>query len=82
MVTTVNAAGKYGGWILPTRSLHNLSIALGSVMKKPWVVDGAVKVRDILHMTVTFNHDVIDGVPARRFVQDLASLIERGELGG
>ncbi len=78
LVTTVNAIGKSAGWILPTRSLHNLSIALGSITKKPWVVNSEVKVRDIMHMTVTFNHDVIDGVPARRFVENLVGLIEKG----
>ena len=81
LVTTVNATGRSGGWILPTRSLHNLSIGLGAIIKKPWVIDGKIKVRDILHLTVTFDHDVIDGVPARRFVQDLVSMIERGTGG-
>jgi hypothetical protein len=52
LMTPVNATGSSGGWILPTRSLHNLSIGLGSVTKKPWVVDGEIKVRDILHLTV------------------------------
>lgn len=80
LVTTVNATGNAAGWILPTRSLHNLSIALGSVTKKPWVVDGEVRIRDILQLTVSMNHDVIDGVPARRFVQDLAKRIESGQL--
>jgi hypothetical protein len=77
-VTTVNAIGKSSGWILPTRSMHNLSIALGTITRKPWVVDGTVQVREILNLTVAFNHDVIDGVPARRFMQDLVSQVERG----
>ncbi|HLO31707.1 MAG TPA: 2-oxo acid dehydrogenase subunit E2 [Anaerolineales bacterium] len=80
LLTTVNAAGRSAGWILPTRTLHNLSIALGSITKKPWVVGGEVKVRDILHVTITFNHDVIDGVPARKFVQDLTRQLESGCL--
>lgn len=77
MVTTVNATGNSAGWILPTRTMHSIAIAFGSVTKKPWVVDGKVAVRDIMHLTVTFDHDVIDGVPARRFVQDLVSHIEK-----
>jgi hypothetical protein len=81
LVTTVNAVGKSAGWILPTRSLHTLSIALGSVTRKPWVVDGAVAVREIMHVTVSLDHDAIDGVPARRFVQDLVRTIERGRIG-
>ena len=44
---------------------------------EPWVVDDTVQVREILNLTVAFNHDVIDGVPARRFMQDLVSQIEK-----
>lgn len=40
-------------------------------------MNGKVEVRDILHLTVAFNHDVIDGVPAQRFVKDLVRTIER-----
>ncbi|MBN2355028.1 2-oxo acid dehydrogenase subunit E2 [candidate division KSB1 bacterium] len=76
MVTTVNAIGNSPGWILPSRTIHNLAVSLGSISKKPWVVGGELAVRDILNLTVTFNHDVIDGVPARRFVQDLIRHIE------
>jgi hypothetical protein len=76
IVTTVNAIGGSSGWILPSRTMHNLALSLGSVSRKPWVVDGKLAVRDILSLTVTFNHDVIDGVPARRFIQDLVAAIE------
>jgi pyruvate/2-oxoglutarate dehydrogenase complex dihydrolipoamide acyltransferase (E2) component len=77
-VTTVNAIGKTSGWIVPTRSLHNLFFALGTITRKPWVVNDAVQVREILNLTVAFNHDAIDGVPARRFMQDLVGRIEKG----
>jgi len=77
MVTTVNVIGGSSGWILPSRTMHNLALSLGSISKKPWVVGGEVTVREILNLTVTFNHDVIDGVPARKFVQGLIEAIER-----
>jgi hypothetical protein len=76
MVTTVNAIGASSGWILPTRTMHNLTLSLGSISRKPWVVDGKLAVRDILNLTVAFDHDVIDGVPARKFVQDLVRQME------
>jgi hypothetical protein len=46
--------------------------------RKPWVIDDSVQVRKILNLTVAFNHDAIDGVPARRFMQDLVSQIAKG----
>jgi len=76
MVTTVSAVGNSSGWILPTRTMHNLARSFGSITRKPWVVNGEIAVRDILNLTVTFNHDVIDGVPARAFAQDLVRSIE------
>ena len=79
-VTTVNAIGRSAGWIIPTRNMHSIAISFGSITKKPWVVSGKVEVRDIMHLTVTFDHDVIDGVPARKFVQDLVNHIEKGIL--
>ena len=65
MLTTVNAIGKSAGWILPTRNMHSVAVSLGSITKKPWAVNGEVAIRDIMHMTITFDHDVIDGVPAK-----------------
>ena len=79
-VTTVNAVGRVSGWILPMRTMHNLLVAFGSVNKKPWVVNDGIAVREILDLTVAFNHEVIDGVPARRFIDDLVRHIEVGRL--
>ena len=80
MVTTVGGAGRTVGWILPTRSMHNLQISIGSITRKPRVADGKVVVRDVMHLTVGFNHDVIDGVPARQFMDDLVRHVEKGDL--
>ena len=80
MVTTISAIGKSAGWIIPTRNMHSIAISFGSITKKPWIYNGDVAVREIMHLTITFDHDVIDGVPARRFVQDLVSCIEKGIL--
>jgi pyruvate/2-oxoglutarate dehydrogenase complex dihydrolipoamide acyltransferase (E2) component len=79
-VTTVGSSGRTVGWILPTRCMHNLQISLGSVSRKPRVVGGGIVARDVMHLTVGFNHDVIDGVPARRFMDDLVEHIEKGSL--
>jgi len=80
MVTTVGSTGRTVGWILPTRSMHNLQISIGSITKKPKVVKGQVVARDTMHLTVGFNHDVVDGVPARQFMDDLVWHIEKGSF--
>lgn len=77
-ITTVNAIGRATGWGLPTRSACNLGVAIGSITKKPWTIHGQIELRNILHLTLSFNHDVIDGVPRRRFCDDLVTRIEKG----
>jgi pyruvate/2-oxoglutarate dehydrogenase complex dihydrolipoamide acyltransferase (E2) component len=75
MITSLGSVGRLPGWVIP-RSMHNLCFALGSVTDKPWVVDGAVVPRKILHMTVLFDHDVVDGAPAARFISALVKRVE------
>jgi pyruvate/2-oxoglutarate dehydrogenase complex dihydrolipoamide acyltransferase (E2) component len=77
MITTIGTAARVPGWILP-RSMHTLCMGLGSIIRKPWVVNDAVVARDILHMTAMVDHDVIDGVPAARFISSLVDALESG----
>jgi pyruvate/2-oxoglutarate dehydrogenase complex dihydrolipoamide acyltransferase (E2) component len=77
MITSVGSAARVPGWILP-KSIHNLCFALGSVVRKPWVVGERIVAQDILPLTVLFDHDVIDGAPAARFVADLVRRMEAG----
>jgi hypothetical protein len=78
MVTSLGTTGRLSGWIIPT-AMHPLSIGIGSLNKKPAFVGDAVQKRDVLHLTVTIDHDVIDGMPAMRFVDDFVSRLERGD---
>jgi pyruvate/2-oxoglutarate dehydrogenase complex dihydrolipoamide acyltransferase (E2) component len=36
-------------------------------------------VRETLCLTVSFNHDIIDGAPAARFVKRLSELVKSGD---
>ena len=77
MVTSVGAVRHLSGWILPT-SMHPLSLAIGSINKKPVIYEGEIQKRSILHLTVTVDHDIIDGIPAMRFMDDFVSKLEKG----
>jgi pyruvate/2-oxoglutarate dehydrogenase complex dihydrolipoamide acyltransferase (E2) component len=69
--------GDHSGWgLYPTP--HSLGLVVGSIAWKPAVVEGRVEPREILHLTVVFDHDVIDGAPAARFTRRLVELIESG----
>lgn len=76
MVTNLGEKGLPPGWIL-TRSIHNLSIGVGSVRQQPWVVEGEVVPRQVLKLTLQFDHDVVDGLPAARFAAALVRYLEQ-----
>ncbi len=55
-------------------------VALGSIRPKPWVVNNEIHVRQVTTIGATFDHRVVDGDVASRFVQDVASVIEEPAL--
>jgi pyruvate/2-oxoglutarate dehydrogenase complex dihydrolipoamide acyltransferase (E2) component len=75
--------GGHSGWGL-TPTTQSLSLVVGGVAWKPVVVGrqesppSRVEPREMLSLTVAFNHDVIDGGPATRFTRRLVELIESG----
>jgi pyruvate/2-oxoglutarate dehydrogenase complex dihydrolipoamide acyltransferase (E2) component len=77
LVSSIGMFGRGGGWGIPVPN-HSLQLTLGGIGEKPGVVDHRVEVREYLSVTVSFDHDVIDGAPAARFMQKLKELIESG----
>lgn len=70
-------SGNHSGWGL-TPTPESLALVVGGACRKPAVVDGQIEPREILNLTVMFNHDVIDGAPATRFTRRLIELVESG----
>lgn len=77
LITSVGMMGKINGWVIPV-SVHPLSFAVGSIIKKPGVKKDRIEIREYLYMTVAVDHDVIDGAPAARALSKLTKLVERG----
>jgi pyruvate dehydrogenase E2 component (dihydrolipoamide acetyltransferase) len=55
-------------------------VALGTIKQKPWVVDGEVRPRYVTTLGASFDHRVVDGDVASRFLADVASIIEEPAL--
>ncbi|WP_353815025.1 dihydrolipoamide acetyltransferase family protein [Agromyces sp. SYSU T00266] len=55
-------------------------VALGTIRQKPWVVDGEVRPRFVTTIGGSFDHRVVDGDVASRFLADVASIIEEPAL--
>lgn len=77
LVTSVGMFGTGSGWGIPVPN-HTLQLTLGGIGEKPGVVNHRVEVRKYLSVTISFDHDIVDGAPVARFLQRLKELIESG----
>ena len=77
-ITAVGMCGEgQGGWGLAPLT-HGLNLIVGGISRKPAVIEDRIEPREILNLTVLFDHDIIDGAPAARFTRRLVELIESG----
>jgi hypothetical protein len=77
----ISAVGMFGngaGWGIPPAPATTLMLTVGGIGEKPVVVDGHAAVREYLSLTISFDHDIVDGAPAARFTRRLKKLIESG----
>lgn len=78
----ISSVGMFGGGPghgigFPT--VLSLSVLVGGRTKRP-VADGDnVVVGEVLDLTVTFDHNIVDGAPAARFVADLREMLTTAE---
>lgn len=77
-VTSVGMFGKGGGWGF-SMPWNTLTVTLGGTAEKPGFVEGKVEARQYLDMTLSFDHDIVDGAPIARFIHSLRERIENGE---
>jgi len=77
-VTSIGMIGKINGWFIH-KSVHPISFGVGSILNKAVVIGNEIKIREILNMTILVDHDVIDGAPIVRFLDDLTNYIETGK---
>lgn len=77
MVTSVGMFGTVAGWGIPLPG-HTLCVTVGGIETKPVLHNGELQSKQHLCLTVTFDHDIVDGGPAARFIQRFAELIQAG----
>jgi pyruvate/2-oxoglutarate dehydrogenase complex dihydrolipoamide acyltransferase (E2) component len=82
VVTSVGMFGTRGGWGLGFLPMHTLGLTVGGIARKPGVHEGAIAIREYLNLTISFDHDIVDGAPAARFVKVLRDLIETATVMG
>lgn len=77
-ITSVGMFGTGTGWGIPPAAPPTLMLTVGGIGERQVVVDGHAAARESLSLTVSVDHDVVDGAPAARFVRRLKDLIESG----
>jgi pyruvate dehydrogenase E2 component (dihydrolipoamide acetyltransferase) len=53
-------------------------LGVGRIVDKPAAVDGRVEIRPMLWLSLTFDHRIVDGAPAARFLTDLERRLGAG----
>ena len=80
---TVTSAGKLGGLLVTPLVNHPEVAILGlhRIAERPVVRNGAIVVRRIGNVSVTFDHRVVDGVVAAAFCLDVIDRLQSGDRG-
>ena len=75
-VTAIGMKGHFPGWVIPLGGTPAVLVVLTGIIKKPVVVKNEIKIRDMLHVTISVDHDIVDGGPLARFVETLIDLMQ------
>ena len=79
---TITNIGSLGG-IYATPIINNPECAIlapGRIEKQPRVIDFNMRIRDILPLSFSFDHRIIDGAEAARFMNSLIKMLEDPDL--
>ncbi len=75
---TVTNLGAFGiDAFTPIINLPQCAVlGIGRIQRQPTVIEDEIVVRDRLTLSLTFDHRIVDGAPAARFLQTLSAMIE------
>ena len=75
-VTAIGMKGKIKGGAIPMGTSTSIFVIVGGITKKPGVIKNEIAIREYLHLTISADHDIVDGGPLARFVERLTDLLE------
>ena len=81
---TLTNVGVFGsGWSLSTPIINQPQSAIlqtGAIVEKPVAMKGRVVIRPVMSCSLTYDHRVLDGAPAARFMERVRELMENPDL--
>jgi pyruvate/2-oxoglutarate dehydrogenase complex dihydrolipoamide acyltransferase (E2) component len=75
-VTAVGMFAGGSGFAIAPPTICSLVVVVGGLSRRPRADGDRVVIRDVLDLTVTIDHNVVDGAPAARFGADLRRRME------
>jgi 2-oxoisovalerate dehydrogenase E2 component (dihydrolipoyl transacylase) len=54
-------------------------LALGAAQRRPWEFDGGIALRQVMTLSLSFDHRVVDGAQGSRFLAELGAMLERAD---
>ena len=75
---TITSLGALGG-IVTTPVINHPEVAIvgvNKIVERPMVHDGGVVIRKMMNLSSSFDHRVVDGMDAAKFVQAIRALLE------
>lgn len=76
-ITSVGMFTEHPIWLIPHGSATVL-LSIGSIINKVVLINDKIENREHLCLTVSFDHNIVDGAPAARFINDLIEEIKSG----
>jgi pyruvate dehydrogenase E2 component (dihydrolipoamide acetyltransferase) len=81
--TTITSIGSLGGmWFTPIINYPEVAIfGMGRIEKKPIVLDDdSIGIGNMMHLSMSFDHRIIDGATAQKAMNELKKLLSDPEL--
>jgi pyruvate/2-oxoglutarate dehydrogenase complex dihydrolipoamide acyltransferase (E2) component len=79
-VTALGMFADGGGFAIAPATLASLAIVVGGISTRLVDVGGHIATIDLLDLSVSIDHNVVDGAPATRFAADLRRIMQRAAV--
>jgi len=76
---TITNVGVFGGLFgMPVINQPQVAIlGIGTIVKRPVVIDDAIAIRPIVHVSLSYDHRIVDGADASRFLSVVKRELEK-----
>jgi len=76
---TITNLGMYGVEVfIPIINPPEAAIlGVGKVIEKPVIINKEIKIKPIMYLSLSYDHRIVDGAPAARFLQKVKQILEK-----